>query len=143
MSYAGRMYFRMALPGLLAFVGGVAGAAMVKAAQEVPGDFGGLSVYSNVPLWIFYSGVGLAVAIGAAQIVRIKLWERGAIGGCYVCGCLLGAQSTRRGLGMTRKCLGCGKVHGMNHRLAPVVIPLAVAVQDTARAQVRSVRSLP
>ena len=142
MSYVGRMVFRMYLPAGLAFAGGAAGAAALKAAQWVPGDFGTLSLYSNLPGWTFAAGMAVGLALIAVQTVKLRLWDRGAIAGCYVCGCLLASpRSARRGLGMTRTCLGCGKVHGVNHhRLAPRVVPLAVAVKDTA-AGVRSVRS--
>jgi hypothetical protein len=131
MSYAGRMYFRMFSPSLMILgVGGIAAAA-VKA----------------VPGWIVAGAVTAAVSWVVVQAVRVKLWERGAIASCYVCGCLLGnPRASRRGLGMTRHCLGCRKVHGVNHRLTPVVVPLAVAVSavaDAAAAPVRRVRSLP
>ncbi|HXO99362.1 MAG TPA: hypothetical protein VN813_02620 [Luteibacter sp.] len=143
MSYAGRMYFRLYLPGVIALSVGAVAAAGLKAAQQLPGEFGILSLYSNLPGWTFAGGLVLALTIAAVQTVRLRLWERGAIAGCYVCGSLLGApRAARRGLGMTRHCLGCGKVHGVNHRLSPVVVPLAVAVTDTA-APVRSVRSSP
>lgn len=140
MSYAGRMYFRLYLPGMVALTGGALVAAGLKTAQQWPGDFGILSLYSNLPGWTFAAGLAIAITIAAVQTVRVRLWERGAIAGCYVCGCLLGApRAARRGLGMTRHCLGCGKVHGMNHRLSPVVLPLSVAVKETS-APVRSVR---
>jgi hypothetical protein len=136
------MYFRIYLPAGLAFAGGAAGAAALKATQRVPGDFGTLSLYSNLPGWTFAAGMAIGLAWAAVQTVKLRLWDRGTIAGCYVCGCLLGApRAARRGLGMTRACLGCGKVHGVNHRrLAPRVVPLAVAVEETA-APVRSVRS--
>jgi hypothetical protein len=138
------MYFRMYLPAGLAFAGGVVGAAALEAAQGMPGDFGTLSLYSNLPGWTFAAGLALALALAAVQTVKLRLWDRGAIAGCYVCGCLLGSpRAARRGLGMTRTCLGCGKVHGVNHhRLAPRVVPLAVAVKENG-APVRSVRSSP
>ncbi|MET0256316.1 MAG: hypothetical protein ABWZ85_02705 [Luteibacter sp.] len=139
MSYAGRMYFRLFMPGLLAFGTGSLAAGVAKAAQQLPGNFGLVSLYSNLPAWLFAGGVTLALAIVGVQLLRLRLWERGAIAACYVCGCLLGApRAARRGLGTTRGCLGCGKVHGTNHRLSPNVVPLAVAVTDAA--PVRSVR---
>jgi hypothetical protein len=138
------MYFRMFSPGLIALGAGSLTAVAMKAAQALPGDLGTLSLYSNLPGWILAGSVAVAVTMVAVQAVRVKLWERGAIASCYVCGCVLGsARAARRGLGRTRHCLGCGKVHGVNHRLAPVVVPLAVAVTDTATVQVRSVRSSP
>lgn len=142
MSYVGRMYFRMYLPAGLVFVGGAVGAAALKAAQRVPGDFGTFSLYSDLPGWTFAAGLAIGLGLAAVQTVKLRLWDRGTIAGCYVCGCLLGSpRAARRGLGMTRTCLGCGKVHGVNHhRLAPRVVPLAVAVEDTA-TPVRSVRS--
>jgi len=147
MSYAGRMYFRMFSPGLVILGVGAVAAAAMKAVQQVPGRLGILSLYSNLPGWIVAGSITVAVGWVAVQAVRVKLWDRGAIASCYVCGCLLStARASRRGLGMTRHCLGCGKVHGVNHRLAPSVVPLAVAVTavtDTATAQVRRVRSLP
>ena len=143
MSQAGRMYFRMYLPGAMALVGGALAAAGLKAMQQLPGDFGTRSLYSNLPGWTFAGGLVLAVAIAVVQTARLRLWERGAIAGCYACGCLLGTpRAARRGLGMTRHCLGCGKVHGVNHRLSSAALPLAVPVPDTA-APVRSVRSSP
>lgn len=141
MSYAGRMYLRLFMPSLLAFGTGSLAAGVAKAAQQLPGNFGLVSLYSNLPGWLFGGGLTLALAILTVQLFRLRLWERGALAGCYVCGCLLGApRSARRGLGTTRACLGCGKVHGTNHRLSPNVVPLAVAVTDTANAPVRSVR---
>ncbi|SEW04171.1 hypothetical protein [Luteibacter sp. 329MFSha] len=145
MSYAGRMVFRMYLPGVLVLAAGGVAAAGLKAAQQLPGDLGTLSLYSNLPAWTFGVALVVALTIGAVQTLRLRLWDRGAIAGCYVCGCLLGSpRAARRGLGLIRHCLGCGKVHGVNHhRLSPHVVPLAVAVKDTAAAPVRSVRSLP
>jgi hypothetical protein len=136
------MYFRMYLPAGLAFAGGTLGAAFLTAVQRMPGDFGTLSLYSNLPGWTFAAGMTIGLALVAVQTVKLRLWDRGTIAGCYVCGCLLGSpRAARRGLGMTRTCLGCGKVHGVNHhRLAPRVVPLAVAVKDTA-ARVTTVRS--
>jgi len=144
MSYVGRMVFRLYLPAGLALAGGALGAAALKAAQRVPGDFGTLSLYSDLPGWTFAAGMAIGLALATVQTVKLRLWDRGALAGCYVCGCLLGApRAARRGLGRTRHCLGCGKVHGVNHhRLSPHVVPLAVAVKDTA-AGVRSVRSSP
>jgi hypothetical protein len=133
----------MYLPGVIALAGGALAAAALKAIQQFPGDIGTLSLYSNLPGWTFAAGLAIALTVAVVQTVRLRLWERGAIAGCYVCGCLLGApRAARRGLGMTRHCLGCGKVHGVNHRLSSVALPLAVVVPDTA-APVRSVRSLP
>jgi hypothetical protein len=145
MSYVGRMVFRMYLPAGLVVAGGIIGAAGLKAAQGTPGDLGTFSLYSNLPSLAFAGAIAVALAIAAVQTVRLRLWDRGAIPGCYVCGCLLAApRAARRGLGMTRRCLGCGKLHGVNHhRLSPQVMPLAVAVQETAAAPVRSVRSSP
>ncbi|HVI54449.1 MAG TPA: hypothetical protein VM621_05285 [Luteibacter sp.] len=145
MSYAGRMYFRMFSPGLMVLGAGALAAAAMKAVQQVPGRLGILSLYSDLPGWIMAGSVTLALCWVTVQAVRVKLWDRGAITSCYVCGCILGtARAPRRGLGMTRHCLGCGKVHGVNHRLASVVVPLAVAVSavtDNATAPVRRVRS--
>ncbi|NID15722.1 hypothetical protein [Luteibacter yeojuensis] len=142
MSYVGRMVFRLYLPAGLAVAGGTLGAAALKATQGMPGDLGTLSLYSNLPAWTFAAGLAIGLVLVAIQTLKLRLWDRGAIAGCYVCGCLLGPpRAARHGLGRTRHCLGCGKVHGVNHhRLAPRVVPLAVAVKDTA-AQVRSVRS--
>jgi hypothetical protein len=141
------MYFRMFSPSLMVVGAGALAAAAMKAAQQMPGQLGILSLYSNLPGWIMAGSLTAALGWIAVQAVRVKLWDRGAIASCYVCGCILGtARATRRGLGMTRHCLGCGKVHGVNHRLAPVVVPLAVAVTavtDSGTAQVRRVRSLP
>lgn len=147
MSYAGRMYVRMFSPGLMVLGVGALAAAAMKAVQEMPGRLGILSLYSNLPGWIIAGSVTASVAWIAVQAVRVRLWDRGTLAGCYVCGCILGSpRASRRGLGMTRHCLGCGKVHGVNHRLAPVVVPLAVAVTavaDSATAPVRRVRSSP
>lgn len=142
MSYAGRMVFRMYLPGVVVLAAGAMAAAGLKAIQQLPGDIGILSLYSNLPAWTLGVSLLVALAIAAVQTLRLRLWDRGAIAGCYVCGCLLGApRAARRGLGLTRHCMGCGKVHGVNHhRLSPTVIPLAVAVKDTASAPVRSAR---
>jgi hypothetical protein len=138
------MYFRMFVPGLVVLGAGSIASAAMKAVQQMPGDLGTLSLYSNLPGWIFAGTIAATVTQVAVQAVRVKLWERGAIASCYVCGCVLGSpRSARHGLGRTRHCLGCGKVHGVNHRLAPVVVPLAVAVTETATAPVRSVRSSP
>jgi hypothetical protein len=138
------MYFRLFVPSLLALGAGALAAGVTKAAQQAPGPFGLASLYSNVPAWLLAAGIAVAVAIAVAQLIRLRLWERGVVGACYVCGCLLGApRAARRGLGTTRKCMGCGKVHGTNHRLSPTVVPLAVAVKDGAGAPVRSVRSSP
>lgn len=144
MSYAGRMYFRLFLPSLLAFGTGSVAAGVTRAAQQMPGDFGLVSLYSNLPAWLFAGGLVLAVGVAAVQLLRLRLWDRGLIAGCYVCGCLLASpRAARRGLGTTRECMGCGKVHGTNHRLLPTVVPLAVAVKDSASVPVRNVRSLP
>ncbi|KAF1009759.1 MAG: hypothetical protein GAK28_00404 [Luteibacter sp.] len=144
MSHVGRMYFRMCLPSALALATGAVTALAAHAAQEWPGDFGITSLYSQLPRWLFAGGVTLAAALAAMQAMRVRQWERGAVAACYVCGCVLGAaRPTREGLGKTRRCLGCGRVHGVNHRLSPHLRPLAVAVADTAKAPVRSVRSLP
>lgn len=142
MSYAGRMVFRMYLPGVVVLAAGALAAAGLKAVQQLPGDLATFSLYSNLPAWTLGVSLVVALSIAAVQTLRLRLWDRGAIAGCYVCGCLLGTpRAARRGLGLTRHCLGCGKVHGVNHhRLSPTVIPLAVAVKDTASAPVRSVR---
>jgi len=141
MSYAGRMYRRMFLPSVLTLAAGSLAAAGAKAVQEMPGQAGMLSLYSNLPAWLFVAGLGIALFLAAVQLIRIRLWERGALAACYVCGCLLGApRSAPRGLGTARECLGCGKVHGTNHRISTQVVPLAVAVQDTVVTPVRSVR---
>lgn len=142
MSYVGRMYFRLYLPAGLALAGGAIGAAALKAVQPAPGGLGTLSLYSNLPAWAFAAGITLALAIAGIQTVRLRLWDRGAIPGCYVCGCLLAPpRAARHGLGLARRCLGCGKLHGVNHyRLMPRLVPLPVAVKGTADA-VRSVRS--
>jgi len=134
----------MYLPAGLALAGGVVAAAALKAVQPAPGDLAILSLYSNLPAWAFAAGIALALVVAAMQTIRLRLWDRGAIPGCYVCGCLLASpRAARRGLGLARRCLGCGKLHGVNHhRLMPRVVPLAVAVTDTA-GQVRSVRSSP
>ena len=143
MSYVGRMYFRMYLPAGLALAAGTVAAAALKAVQPAQGDLAILSLYSNLPAWAFAGGIVLALAIAAIQTVRLRLWDRGALPGCYVCGCLLAPpRAARRGLGMARRCLGCGKLHGVNHhRLMPRVVPLAVAVKEAG--PVRSVRSSP
>ena len=144
MSYVGRMYFKLFVPSLLAMGTGALAAGVTKAAQQVPGPFGLASLYSNLPGWLLGLGTAVAAALAVFQLVRVRLWERGVLGACYVCGCLLGApRAARRGLGTTRKCMGCGKVHGTNHRLISTVVPLAVAVKDGAGAPVRSVRSSP
>ncbi|MBB3225641.1 hypothetical protein FHW69_000231 [Luteibacter sp. Sphag1AF] len=132
MSYASRMYVRLYLPAVLALAAGFAAAACAKAAQELPGDFGGRAVYSDVPTYLFFLGLVVACAIGVGQTIRVKLWERGRTSGCYVCGCLLGsARAGRRGLGLYRKCLGCGKTHGTNHLLlTPAMTPVRVAAND-------------
>lgn len=141
MSYAGRMYRRMFLPSALALAGGTLAAAGAKSAQQLPGQVGMVSLYSNLPAWVFAAGLTLSLSIAAVQIVRLRLWDRGVLAGCYVCGCLLGApRAARHGLGTARECLGCGKVHGTNHRISTQVVPLAVAVQDAAVSPVRSVR---
>jgi len=144
MSYVGRMYFRLYLPAGLALAGGAVAAGALKAVQPSPGDLGTLSLYSNLPAWAFAAGIALALAVAGIQTIRLRLWDRGAIPGCYVCGCLLASpRAARHGLGLARRCLGCGKLHGVNHyRLMPHVVPLAVAVKDTA-GTVRSVRSSP
>lgn len=144
MSHMGRMYLRMCLPSAFALATGTVAALAAHTAQEWPGDFGMASLYSHLPRWLFAGGLTLAAALAALQAARVRQWERGAVVGCYVCGCLLGAaRPARDGLGKTRRCLGCGRVHGVNHRLSPHLRPLAVAVSDTAKAPVRSVRSLP
>ena len=147
MSYTGRMYFRLFSPGLMVLGVGALAAAAMKAVQQVPGRLGILSLYSDLPGWIMAGAATVAIGWVAVQAVRVKLWDRGAIASCYVCGCILSsARASRRGLGMTRHCLGCGKVHGVNHRLTPVVVPLAVAVSavtETATSPVRRVRSSP
>jgi hypothetical protein len=131
-------------PGLATLGAGALAAAAMKAVQQFPGDLATLSLYSNLPNWIFAGSLAVSITLVAVQAVRVKLWERGALASCYVCGCVLGSpRAARHGLGRTRHCLGCGKVHGVNHRLAPVVVPLAVAVTDTAAVPVRSVRSSP
>jgi hypothetical protein len=141
MSYVGRMYLRMFTPGLLALGTGAAAAAAMRAAQEFPGDIGTLSLYSHLPRWLLVGGVCAGIAIVAVQVLRVRLWERGALASCYVCGCLLApARTGRGGLGRVRPCLGCGKVHGVNHHVAPRVVPLQVAVTDGAAPQVRSAR---
>jgi hypothetical protein len=118
MSYVTRMCLRMYAPAVLLFAGGIAAAAVIKAVQEAPGDMGGLAVYSNLPNWCFAIGIGAGVAVATLQTVRLQIWERGRARGCYVCGCLLGqARSGRLGLGHYRRCLGCGKSHGMNHHV--------------------------
>lgn len=140
MSYAGRMYRRMFLPGVLTLAGASLAAAGLKAVQQMPGELGMRSLYSNLPGWVFAAGLTLSVALAAVQIVRLRLWDRGALASCYVCGCLLGTpRAVRHGLGTARECLGCGKVHGTNHRILTQVVPLAVAVQDTAGPQARAV----
>jgi hypothetical protein len=141
MSYVGRMYLRMFAPGFAALGVGAAAAAAMRAAQEFPGELGNLVLYSHLPRWLFAAGVLAGLAIVGVQVLRVRLWERGALASCYVCGCLLApARASRGGLGRVKPCLGCGKVHGVNHHLAPVVVPLQVAVNDAAGAQVRSVR---
>jgi hypothetical protein len=134
----------MFLPAGLALAGSAIGAAALKAVQPASGDLAILSLYSNLPAWAFAGGIAIAVAIAGIQTIRLRLWDRGAIPGCYVCGCLLAPpRAARHGLGLARRCLGCGKLHGVNHhRLMPRVVPLAVAVKDAA-GQVRSVRSSP
>lgn len=141
MSYVGRMYLRMFAPGLVALgMGGVAAAA-ARAAQEFPGELGNLVLYSHLPRWLFAAGLFAGLAVIGMQALRVRLWERGALASCYVCGCLLApARASRGGLGRVKPCLGCGKVHGVNHHLAPIVVPLQVAVNDAAGTQVRSVR---
>ncbi|QWT18616.1 hypothetical protein KPL74_12790 [Bacillus sp. NP157] len=141
MSYAGRMYRRMFTPGLLAMGVGALAAAAMKAVQEVPGELGTLSLYSNLPGWLLAAGVSAGLAITGMQALRVRLWERGALASCYVCGCLLAPARMRRGgLGRVKPCLGCGKLHGVNHQLAPRLVPLQVAVVDTPSVRVRSVR---
>ncbi len=118
MSYVTRMCLRMYVPSVLIFTGGIGVAAAVKAVQEAPGDMGGLAVYSSLPNWCFAIGIVAGVALAVVQTVRLQLWERGRARVCYVCGCLLGAaRSGRLGLGQYRRCLGCGKSHGMNHHV--------------------------
>jgi hypothetical protein len=118
MSFVTRMCLRLYAPCLLLFLGGIAAAAVVKAVQEAPGDMGGLAVYSSLPNWCFAAGIVAGAALAVIQTIRLQRWERGRGAGCYVCGCLLGTpRSGRLGLGLYRKCLGCGKSHGMNHRL--------------------------
>lgn len=143
MSYAGRMYLRLFMPSILAFGAGVLAAGVARAAQQWPGEVGLVSLYSNLPGWLVGAGVMVALVFAAIQAWRIRLWERGGLHDCYVCGCLLGAaRSARRGLGTTRACMGCGKVHGTNHRLLSSIVPLAVAAREGAATPVRSARSL-
>ncbi|HEY4090130.1 MAG TPA: hypothetical protein VGN46_01345 [Luteibacter sp.] len=141
MSYVGRMYLRMFMPGLLAWCTGAGGAAAMRAAQAFPGELGNLSLYSHLPSWLLAAGLCTGVAIIAVQALRARLWERGALASCYVCGCLLApARTGRGGLGRVRPCLGCGKVHGVNHHMPAHVVPLQVAVTDGTGPQVRSAR---
>ncbi|MDF3982365.1 hypothetical protein P3W24_08170 [Luteibacter sp. PPL201] len=139
MSYTGRMYVRMFLPCGVWLAGGSVAAAVARAAQSMPGSFGMTSLYSNLPAWLFVAGATAALLLGMVQVGRLRFRDRD----CYVCGCLLGAERTARGgLGRTRRCLGCGKVHGVNHRLAPHLRPLARAVDEPAPVAT-SVRSSP
>lgn len=141
MSYVGRMYLRMFMPGLVGLGTGAVAAAAMRAAQEFPGELGNLSLYIHLPRWLLAAGVLVGLAIVGIQALRVRLWERGALASCYVCGCLLAPARTGRGLGRVRPCLGCGKVHGVNHHLAPVMVPLQVAVADGAGpAGIRSAR---
>jgi hypothetical protein len=142
MSYAGRMYLRMFLPAGLALALGVGAAGVMQVVQDRPGELGNLALYSQLPRWLLGCGLMLAVALAAVQLVRLRLWDRGALASCYVCGCLLAApRRARVGLGKVRPCTGCGKIHGVNHRVHTRVVPLAVAVAEPA--PVRSVRSSP
>lgn len=140
MSYTGRMYLRMYLPCAVLLASGAVAAAAAQIAQGYPGELGIASLYSHLPRWLFAVGASSAALVAMVQTMRLRLRDRD----CYVCGCLLGMErSARGGLGRTRRCLGCGKVHGTNHRLAPHLRPLAVAVDGTAEHAVRSVRSSP
>lgn len=141
MSYVGRMYVRMFTPGLLALGAGALGAAGMHAVQAFPGELGNFALYSSLPRWLLAGGLCAGIALTAVQALRVRLWERGALASCYVCNCLLApARTGRGGLGRVRPCLGCGKVHGVNHRMTPRVVPLQVAVGDAAASHVRSAR---
>ncbi|MGN6480951.1 hypothetical protein [Luteibacter sp.] len=141
MSYVGRMYLRMFMPGLMALGTGAAVAAAARAVQEFPGELGNLSLYSHLPRWALAAGLFIGVALTTVQILRVRLWERGALASCYVCGCLLApARTCRGGLGRVRPCLGCGKVHGVNHVMAARVVPLQVAVGESTGPRVRGAR---
>ena len=141
MSYVGRMYLRMFMPGVLALGAGSVAAAAMRAAQAFPGELGNFSLYSHLPRWCLVAGVTAGFAIAAMQAVRARLWERGALASCYVCGCLLApARTGRGGLGRVRPCLGCGKVHGVNHQVVARVVPLQVAVNDAAGPRMRGLR---
>ncbi|UPG95440.1 hypothetical protein [Luteibacter aegosomatissinici] len=141
MSYVGRMHLRMFMPGLLALGTGAVAAAALRAAEALPGELGNFLLYSHLPRWLLAAGVCAGVAIVGIQALRIRLWERGALASCYVCGCLLApARTGRGGLGRVRPCLGCGKVHGVNHHVTGRVVPLQVAVPDSTGPGVRGAR---
>lgn len=142
MSHTGRMYLRMYLPSAFVLAAGALSAWVAHAVQDLPGELGIASLYSHLPSWLFAGAATLSALLAVAQTVRVRQWERGVYASCYVCGCLLGAaRPVREGLGKTRRCLGCGRVHGVNHRLSPHLRPLAVV--EPAELPVRSVRSLP
>lgn len=96
----------------LAMVVAVVVAVVVSTISELPAVLGGRPVWPGLGNTIALTGLGVSLAIYAAQLIRYRHWTEGKGDCCYVCTCLLGREREGR-YGPYRKCLGCGKNHAL------------------------------
>ncbi len=112
MSYSTKMQLRMLLPCLMPLLLGTLVSWVLNTIDSLPGGLGGQAVESQMPGYIFFTGLAVTTLALAYQCFRLWRWSRGAGDTCYVCGCLLGDERQGR-WGDYRPCLGCPKNHAL------------------------------
>lgn len=117
MSYVDRMCWRMLGPALVPLALSGVVAWPLSTLLDLPRQFGGQPVFTDLPIQIVMIGIGACVAILLYQFFGLWRWTRGKGVVCYVCGCLLGREREGR-YGPYRKCLGCGKNHSLSKGLS-------------------------
>ena len=113
MSYSTKMQLRMLLPCLMPLLFGTLASWVLNAIDSLSGGLGGQTVESQMPEYIFLTGVVVTTLALAYQCFRLWRWSRGEGDACYVCGCLLGDEKRGR-WGNYRPCLGCLKNHALH-----------------------------
>ena len=114
MSYITKMCLRMMGWCLLPIFFAALVAWPMSAVLELPIATGGQPVLPDLPWLVVSTGAAITLVLLVYQSIRVWCWERGRGDGCFVCGCLLGRERSRR-WGPYRKCLGCGKNHSLQN----------------------------
>lgn len=112
MTYQTRMLARLLAPAAFVSIMSMILAYAAETLSGAPVALGGRALFPWAGDAIAVAGAGVSFVICAFQLFRYWRWTRDEGDLCYVCSCLLGREREGR-FGPYRKCLGCGKNHGL------------------------------